>query len=218
MAQGLWFEHPDVFVHSHLAENAAECEWVQRLFPACETYFDVYDWFGLTGRRSVYAHGIHLGEGDLLNCHHTGTALAHCPTSNFFLGSGVFNLARAKAAERPVHVGFGTDVGAGTSFSMFATLNEAYKAAQLTGSTLDGVRGWYLATLGAARALDLDQHIGSLEPGRDADVIVIDPAATPLLKLRTERCESIEELLFVLMTLGDDRCIRETYVAGERCS
>jgi guanine deaminase len=157
---------------------------------------------------------VHLGDGELMHCHFTGTALAHCPTSNFFLGSGVFNLGKTKHVERPVHVGLGTDIGAGTSFSILATLNEAYKAAQLSGSVLDGVRGWYLATLGAARALDLDAHIGSLQPGRDADLIVIDPAATPLLKLRTDSCESIEELLFVLMTIGDDRCVKDTYLAG----
>lgn len=214
LAGALWAEHPDVFVHSHLSENAAECAWVRRLFPDSDNYLDVYDAFGLTGRRAVYAHGVHLSEAELTHCHYTGTALAHCPTSNFFLGSGIFSLARAKVPERPVHVGLGTDIGAGTSFSMLATLNEAYKAAQLTGSILDGVRGWYLATLGAARALDLDAHIGSLQPGRDADFIVIDPAATPLLRLRTNACESIEELLFVLMTLGDDRAIRHTYVNG----
>lgn len=214
LAGALWSEHPDVFVHSHLSESADECAWVRSLFPDADHYLDVYDSFGLTGRRAVYAHGIHLGEAELLHCHHTGTALAHCPTSNFFLGSGVFNLAAAKAPARPVHVGLGTDVGAGTSLSMLATLNEAYKAAQLTGSTLDSVRGWYLATLGAARALDLDAHIGSLQPGRDADFIVIDPNATPLLALRTQQCESIEELLFVLMTMGDDRVVKDTYIAG----
>lgn len=214
LAGALWAEHPDVFVHSHLSESTAECAWVRELFPDFNCYLDVYESFGLTGRRAVYAHGVHLSDEELTHCHHTGTALAHCPTSNFFLGSGIFNLARAKAPGRPVHVGLGTDIGAGTSFSMLATLNEAYKAAQLTGSVLDGVRGWYLATLGAARALDLDAHIGSIQPGRDADLIVIDPAATPLMKLRTEQCESIEELLFVLMTLGDDRCVRDTYIDG----
>jgi guanine deaminase len=214
LAGALWSEYPDVFVHSHLSESAAECAWVRELFPDNDNYLDVYDSFGLTGRRAVYAHGVHLTEAELLHCHHTGTALAHCPTSNFFLGSGVFNLGRATAPERPVHVGLGTDIGAGTSFSLLATLNEAYKAAQLSGSALDGVRGWYLATLGAARALDLDGVIGSLQPGRDADMVVLDPHATPLLKLRAEQCESIEELLFVLMTLGDDRVVTQTYIGG----
>ncbi len=214
LAGALWAEHPDVYVHSHLSENAAECAWVRGLFPDHERYIDVYEAFGLTGRRAVYAHGVHLNDDDFALCHYTGTALAHCPTSNLFLGSGLFNLRMATRADRRVHVGLGTDIGAGTSFSMFATLNEAYKVAQLTGSTLDGVRGWYLATRGAADALDLAGTIGTLEPGCEADMIVIDPAATPLLTLRSERCQSIEELLFVLMTLGDDRAVRAVYVAG----
>jgi guanine deaminase len=216
LAGALWAEHPETYVHSHLSENAAECAWVRELFPDHERYLDVYEAFGLTGRRAVFAHGVHLEDEDFALCHHTGTALAHCPTSNLFLGSGLFNLGLATREDRRVRVGLGTDVGAGTSFSMLATLNEAYKVAQLTGSMLDGVRGWYLATRGGADALDLGGKIGSLEPGCEADMIVIDPAATPLLKLRSERCQSIEELLFVLMTLGDDRAIRATYVAGTK--
>lgn len=216
LAGALWSEFADVYVHSHLAENAAECAWVRELFPGHARYIDVYDSFGLTGRRAVYAHGVHLTDDDLALCHRTGTSLAHCPTSNLFLGSGLFNLGAATRPDRRVHLGLGTDVGAGTSLSMLATLNEAYKVAQLTGSALDGVSGWYLATRGAADALDLVGTVGSLEPGCEADLIVVDPAATPLLKLRTDRCDSIEELLFVLMTLGDDRVIRETYVAGAR--
>jgi guanine deaminase len=215
LAGALWAEHPDAYVHSHLSENAAECAWVRELFPEHDRYLDVYEAFGLTGRRSVFAHGVHLDAEDFAQCHASGTALAHCPTSNLFLGSGLFNLGLATRADRRVHVGLGTDVGAGTSFSMLATLNEAYKVAQLTGSALDGVTGWYLATRGAADALDLAGTIGSFERGCDADLIVVDPAATPLMKLRSGTCESIEELLFVLMTLGDDRAIRATYVAGQ---
>lgn len=214
LAGALWAEHPGVFVHSHLAENTDEVAWVRSLFPEHESYLDVYDAFGLTGRRAVYAHGVHLSETELCTCHYTGTALAHCPTSNLFLGSGLFDLAAVTRADRPVHVGLGTDVGAGTSFSMLATMGEAYKVAQLTGSPLDGARAWYLATLGAAQALDLDAHIGSIAPGKDADLVVLDPSATPESALRASRCESIEELLFVLMMLGDDRAVRATYIAG----
>jgi guanine deaminase len=216
LAGALWAEHPDVYVHSHLSENAAECAWVRELFPDQNRYLDVYEAYGLTGRRAIFAHGVHLDDEDFAQCHASGTALAHCPTSNLFLGSGLFRLGGATRAERRVHVGLGTDIGAGTSFSMLATLNEAYKVAQLTGSALDGVTGWYLATRGAADALDLAGTIGSLEAGCEADLVVIDPAATPLLKLRGERCQSIEELLFVLMTLGDDRAVKATYVAGAR--
>jgi guanine deaminase len=214
LAGALWAEHPDTYVHSHLSENAAECAWVRELFPEHDRYLDVYEAFGLTGRRAIFAHGVHLDEEDFAQCHASGTALAHCPTSNLFLGSGLFNLGLAARPDRRVHVGLGTDVGAGTSFSMLATLNEAYKVAQLTGSPLDGVSGWYLATRGAADALDLAGTIGAFEPGCEADLIVIDPNATPLLKLRSDRCQSIEELLFVLMTLGDDRAIKATYIAG----
>jgi guanine deaminase len=218
LAGALWREHPGVFVHSHISENTAEVAWVRELYPDRRDYLDVYEHFQLTGRRAVYAHGVHLNDRELEHCHHSGTALAHCPTSNFFLGSGLFNLARAKNPARPVHVGLGTDVGGGTSLSLLTTLNETYKAAQLTGSTarcqFDGVHGFYLATRGAARALDLDDTIGSLQPGREADMVVLDPAATPLLKLRSERCDSIEELLFVLMTLGDDRAVTAAWVAG----
>lgn len=214
LAGALWSEHPDTYVHSHLSENAAECAWVRELFPDHERYLDVYEAHGLIGRRAVYAHGVHLDDEDVSTCHHSGTSLAHCPTSNLFLGSGLFNLGAATRADRRVHVGLGTDIGAGTSFSMLATLNEAYKVAQLTGSALDGVTGWYLATRGAADALDLADTVGSLTPGCEADLVVIDPSATPLLKLRTDRCESIEELLFALMTLGDDRAIAAAYVAG----
>jgi guanine deaminase len=216
LAGALWSEHPDVYVHSHLSENPAECAWVRELFPDHERYLDVYEAFGLTGRRAIYAHGVHLQDEDFAYCHSSGTALAHCPTSNLFLGSGLFTLGLATRADRRVHVGLGTDVGAGTSCSMLASLNEAYTVAQLTKSALDGVTGWYLATRGAADALDLASTIGSFDAGCEADIVVIDPASTPLLKLRSERCQSIEELLFVLMTLGDDRAIKATYIAGAR--
>jgi guanine deaminase len=215
LAAALWREHPGVLVHSHIAENHDEIAWVRELYPDRTDYLDVYDHFGLVGRRAVYAHGIHLGERELARCHESGTALAHCPTSNLFLGSGLFRIAAAKDPTRPVHVGIGSDIGAGTSFSALATLNEAYKVALLGGRRLSALEGFFLATLGGARALALDDTIGSLQVGREADIVVLDPHATPLLKFRNERAQSIEDLLFVLMTLGDDRAVRATYVAGE---
>jgi guanine deaminase len=215
-AGALWREHPGVYVQTHIAENLREIEEVKQLFPEREDYFDVYAHYGLAGERALFAHGVHLQERDFCRCHETGTALAHCPTSNLFLGSGFFRLAQAKRADRPVRVGLGTDVGAGTSFSLLATLNEAYKVSQFDGAPLNAVKAFYLATLGGAQALRIDDRIGSIRPGMDADFIVLDPAATPLLKFRSERVQSIEELLFVLMTLGDDRAVKATYVAGER--
>ena len=215
LAGALWNEHPGVFVQSHIAESRDEVAWIRKLYPDRTDYLDVYDHFGLVGRRAVYAHGIHLSEREFVRCHDSGTALAHCPTSNLFLGSGLFRIGAAKDRRRPVHVGIGTDIGAGTSFSALVTLSEAYKVAQLNGRPLSALEGFFLATLGGARALALDDRLGSLQVGREADLVVLDPHATPLLQLRAERAESIEDLLFVLMTLGDDRAVRATYVAGE---
>ncbi len=215
-AGALWREHPDVHVHTHIAENLREVSDVKRLFPDREDYFDVYAHYGLAGERAVFAHGVHLSERDFCRCHETGTALAHCPTSNLFLGSGFFSVAKAKRAERPVRVGVGTDIGAGTSFSLLSTLNEAYKVSQFDGDPISAIRAFYLATLGGAQALRLDDKIGTIRRGLEADLVVLNPAATPLLKFRNERAQSIEELLFVLMTLGDDRAVEATYVAGER--
>ena len=204
----------DLHMQTHIAENKAEIAWVESLFPDRSSYLDVYDHAGLLGRRSVLGHGVHLGEDEFCTCHGTGTALAHCPTSNLFLGSGLFRLFEARDPKRPVNVGLGTDVGAGTSLSQLASLNEAYKIAQLTGRKLDAVQAFWLATAGGAHALDLHARIGRIAPGMEADLCVLDPRATPLLDFRSRSCERIEDLLFVLMTLGDDRAVRATYVAG----
>lgn len=213
-AGALWREHPDALVQTHISESVEEVAWVRSLFPERAGYLDVYDQVGLVGRGTVLAHGVHLTEPEMARCHEAGAAIAHCPTSNLFLGSGLFRVQIAKDARRPVHVGLGSDVGAGTSFSTLATLNEAYKVARLHGDTLTALRGFFLATLGGARAMGLEQRIGSFAAGREADFVVLDPAATPLLALRTARAESIEDVLFALMTLGDDRAVAATYVAG----
>ncbi|TMJ02166.1 MAG: guanine deaminase [Alphaproteobacteria bacterium] len=214
-AGALWREHPDVFVHTHIAENRREIDWTADLFPERKNYLDIYDHHGLIGRRAVLAHGVHLSEDEICRCHESGTALAHCPTSNLFLGSGLFRIAAMKDARRPVHVGLGTDIGGGTSFSLLATMGAAYQVAQLNGRPLRAVEAFYLATLGGARALALDDRIGSIAPGHEADLVVLDPHATPLLALRDARSESIEDTLFALMMLGDDRAVRATYVAGK---
>ena len=210
----LWKEHPSTYVQSHLSENTHEVVWAKELFPERKNYLDIYDHYGLTGKRAVYAHGIHLNEEEYQCCHQTQTALAHCPTSNLFLGSGLFNLNAAKDLKRPVEVGLGTDIGAGTSFSMLTTMNEAYKVAQLRNVSLDALKLLYLATLGGARALSLEDKIGTLEVGKEADFVVLNKHATPLLKERMSRISSIEELLFVLTILGDATTIEATYVAG----
>jgi len=213
-AGALWKEHPEVHVQTHVAESAREVEWVRSLFPGRKNYLDVYDHHGLLGPRAVLAHGIHLGEDELARCAASGAALAHCPTSNLFLGSGAFDLFGARRSDRLIAVGLGTDVGAGTSFSLLQTLGEAHKVARMRGHTLDAVHGLWLATRGGAQALGLDDRIGRLAAGLDADVVVLDPRATPLLAARTAEAGAIEEVLFLLMTLGDDRAIHTTYAAG----
>jgi guanine deaminase len=216
MAGKLWAEHPGTWLQSHVAENRSEVDWIRELYPERADYLDVYDHHQQLGPRSIYGHGIWLGERELQRCHDSGTALAHCPTSNAFLGSGHFDLHGALQASRPVRVGLGTDLGAGTAFCQLQTLNQAYKTAALLGGSLPAPEAFYLATRGGARALYLDDRIGSLAPGMEADLIVMDLVSTPAIEFRLRACESIEEMLFVQMTLGDDRAIRETWVAGAR--
>ncbi|WP_095157034.1 MULTISPECIES: guanine deaminase [unclassified Pseudomonas] len=212
LAGQLLGEYPDLYMHTHLSENLKEIDWVKSLFPERSGYLDVYDHFKLLGQRSVFAHGVHLCDAECQRLAETGSAVAFCPTSNLFLGSGLFNLSQAEQFK--VKVGLGTDVGAGTSFSLLNTLNEAYKVMQLQGTRLHPFKSLYLATLGGARALSLDDRIGSLRAGNDADFVVLDYKATPLLDYRLQQSNSIEETLFVLTTLGDDRTIRQTFAAG----
>ena len=212
LAGQLLTEYPDLYMQTHISENLKEVEWVKALFPERKNYLDVYDHFNLLGERSVFAHGVHLCDQECERLAETGSAIAFCPTSNFFLGSGLFNLPMAE--KHKVNVGLGTDVGAGTSFSLLHTLNEAYKVMQLQGAKLSPFKSLYLATLGGARALRLEDKIGNLQPGSEADFVVLDFNATPLLQYRMSQATSIEEQLFVLMTLGDDRTVSETYSAG----
>ncbi|WP_010322091.1 guanine deaminase [Marinobacterium stanieri] len=207
-------EFEGLYLQTHLAENTREIEWVKTLFPDQNGYLDVYDHHGLLGKRSVFAHGLHLYDNEWKRLAETQSAIAFCPTSNLFLGSGLFNLSQAE--QHQVCVGMGTDVGAGTSFSMLQTLNEAYKVMQLQHQPLHPFKSFYLATLGGARALGLAKQIGTLEPGSEADFVVLDYAATPLLGYRMQQAQSLEERLFVLMTLGDDRAVKATFVMGER--
>lgn len=206
--------HPDTFIQTHVAENRDECTWVGELFPQARSYLDVYERFGLMRPRALFGHCIWLDDEDFARMAATGSAAAVCPTSNLFLGSGLFDFERADSAR--VQLALGTDVGAGTSFSMLQTMNEAYKVARLKGSYLPALRMFYLATLGAARSMRLDDTIGSFQPGLEADFVVLDREATPLLARRTSHCDSLEELLFALALLGDDRTIAATYSNGRK--
>ncbi len=203
--------HPDVLLHTHLAENRLELAGVAARFPAAADYLDAYDRFGLVGPRSVFAHGIHLGERALGRMAGCGAGIAFCPSSNLFLGSGLFDLARV--ASHGARIGIGTDIGAGTSFSILETMGEAYKVCQLRGFSLDPFRALHLGTAGGARLLGLRDRIGALEPGQEADFVLLDAAATPLLARRTAG-RPLAERLFALQILGDDRVVRATYVAG----
>ncbi len=212
LAGKLLGEYPDLYMHTHLSENRQEIEWVKQLFPERSGYLDVYDHFKLIGPRAVFAHGVHLCDAECQRLAETGSAVAFCPTSNLFLGSGLFDLNKLEA--HGVRVGLGTDVGAGTSFSQLQSLNEAYKIMQLQGKKLDPFKSLYLATLGGAKALYLDDRIGNFAPGKDADFVVLDYNATPLISYRMQQARSLDEKLFALTMLGDDRTIKQTFAAG----
>ncbi|MFS7307823.1 guanine deaminase [Rahnella inusitata] len=206
-------EFPDVYLHTHLSENVAELSWVKEMHPAHQHYLDVYHQYGLTGERCVFAHCLHLDDSEWDCLHDTDSTIAFCPTSNLFLGSGLFNLQ--KSWEKQIRVGMGTDVGAGTTFNMLETLSEAYKVGQLQRYRLSAFEAFYHATLGGARALHLDDKIGNFNAGKEADFVVLEPGVSALQKLRAANSETLAEKLFVLMTLGDDRNVFCTYIDGE---
>lgn len=204
-------EFPDAYVHSHISENKNEVAWVHELFPEAE-YADVYDRYGLLDERTVLAHGVHLTPEELDLLGRRGTRIAHCPNSNLFLGSGLFRLHHT--IESGVVVGLGTDIGAGTTPSMFTAMSDAYKVQQVQGIALSPIELWYLGTLGGARALSLDAETGSLEEGKSADFLVLDLHAKPLLAMRNDRASTIEDRLASLIFLGDDRVVESAWIAG----
>ena len=206
-------EYPDVYIHTHLSENKNEIEWVKSLFPERDGYFDVYEYYGLAGKRSIFAHSIHLTDKEWGAFKRTDSVMSFCPTSNLFLGSGLFDLK--KAEKNNIRVGLGTDIGAGTSFSQLKTLNDAYKIMQLQGNKLSAFKGLYLATLGGAQSLSIDNKVGNFEIGKEADFVILNWATTDLQKLRHQYSKNLEDKLFALMMLGDERNINATYVAGK---
>ncbi|MEM6254555.1 MAG: guanine deaminase [Cyanobacteria bacterium P01_D01_bin.156] len=220
LAGKLLQEFPDVYLHTHLSENVDEVAWVKQLFPDCAGYLDTYDQAGLVKERSVFAHGVQLTDEEFQRLSEAKSAISFCPTSNLFLGSGLFKIEQAKSKDYPVKVGLGTDVGAGTSFSILQTANEAYKVAQLRRQKLSPFRALFLATLGGAKALCLEDTIGNFALGKAADFIVLDPRATPLLAFRnssdiTYSLKDLADRVFSLVMMGDDRVVQATYVLGE---
>lgn len=207
-------EFPDVHIHTHLAENHEEVALVAERFPLRRSYLDVYEHFGLVRERAVFAHCLHLDDQDRNCMAGNGSAMAFCPTSNLFLGSGLFNLRSAR--DSGIRVGLATDVGGGTSLGMLQTMSEAYKVLHLQSQSLPGFRALYLATLGAAEALYLDDKIGNFTTGKEADFVVLNYAGADITRRRLARAEDIAEKLFALIMLGDDRNISATYVMGQR--
>jgi guanine deaminase len=213
----LWAANPGVYMHTHLAENDREIEFTAQLFPNHSDYLAVYEDYGLVGDRAIFAHCIHLDRSGFERLGQSGATIAYCPTSNLFLGSGLFPLHEVQGK-----VGLATDVGGGSSFSMLKTMAEAYKIGQLqqsrSGQSLSAFQAFYLATLGAAEALSLEPYVGNFKVGKEADLVVLDRSSTPILALRNERSiqslDDLAEQLFALIILGDDRAIELTYVAG----
>lgn len=209
----LYRDYPGLYLQTHLSENQQEIAWIKSLYPSARDYLDVYDHYGLLGPRSVFGHGIHLSDAEVARIAQTQSGIAFCPTSNLFLGSGLLNMARLEDAGIPVSLA--TDIGGGTSFSQLRTLAEAYKVLQLQGQCLHSLKGFYMATLGNARALQLDNCIGNFEEGKEADFILINLGATPLQALRQATASTLAEKLFALMTLGDEHNIARAYIMGK---
>lgn len=206
-------EHPDCYIQTHLDENLHEIASVTQTYPKSRNYLEVYNQFGLVTDRSVFGHCIHTTDDELTLFQQSDAIISWCPLSNNFLGSGSFDYARAR--QYTDNITFGTDWGAGNSLSMFAVLDAAYKVAMLQSTKLPSMHRWYLATYGAAKALHLNDKIGSFAVGKEADFIVIDPNATPILKYRRQQVDDIFEILFILMTLANENNIKATYVFGE---
>ena len=212
-SQALAREHPECFIQTHLSENHEEIEFTKSLYPDAPDYLGIYEHYGLLGSKTLLGHSIHLEEREVQVMAETGSVAVFCPTSNLFLGSGLFDRDRLKASG--VRMAVATDVGGGTSFSMLRTMDEGYKVLQLRGSRLNPFQSFYMMTLGNARALSMEDKIGTLDEGTEADIVVLDSAATSPMRLRMAAGATLEQELFLLQTVGDDRAIVETYVAGK---
>jgi guanine deaminase len=214
VAQTLAREYPDLHIQTHLSENHDEIAFTARLYPEAKDYTDVYARYGLLGPRSLFGHCIHLSDREADAMHESGSVAVFCPTSNLFLGSGLFGLKRLSQRDKAVRIAVATDVGGGSSYSMLRTLDEGYKVLQLQGERMTPLESFYRMTRGNAEALGLADRIGTLEIGSDADLVVLDAAATPAMALKMEVVTTLAEELFLMQTMDDDRTIAETYVAG----
>ncbi|MDG4647654.1 guanine deaminase [Roseibacterium sp. SDUM158017] len=208
----LWAEHPDCLMQTHISEQTDEIAWVRSLYPQARDYLDTYEAHGLLGANGLYGHAIHLEPREIDRLAEVGAAVVHCPTSNTFIGSGLFDMGlRAR-----MRVGLATDTGGGSSFSMLRTMAAAYEVAQLRGTALHPAELLWLATAGSAAALRLGDRIGRLSPGLEADLVVLDLASTPAIAQAAACADDIWEALFPTIMMGDDRAVAATYVAGRR--
>lgn len=207
----LWREYPDCLMQTHLSEQTDEIAWVKELFPQSRDYLDTYEAQGLLREGAVYGHAIHLTAREKARLAEAGASLVHCPTSNTFIGSGLFDMGLAKA----LRVGLATDTGGGSSFSMLRTMAAAYEVAQLRGQALHPSQLWWLATQGSARALRAEHQIGNIAPGMEADLVVIDLASTPAIAQATRRAEDLWQAVFPTIMMGDDRAVRAVWIAGK---
>ena len=213
-ARALVAEHPEAYVQTHLSENADEISFSMELYPGSPDYTGIYEDYGLLGPKTLLGHCIHLNHRETGVLAETGSVAVFCPTSNLFLGSGLFD--RERLIKHGVRIGVATDIGGGTSYSMLRTLDEGYKILQLRGQRLNPYASFYMATLGNARSLSLEGTIGAVALGNAADLVVLNAAATPAMAMRMATVSSLAEELFLLQTMGDDRSVAEVYVAGAR--
>ncbi|WP_037076582.1 guanine deaminase [Neorhizobium vignae] len=213
--QALAEEFPDLHIQTHLSENHEEIRYTGELYPDARDYTDIYAHYGLLGPKTLLGHAIHLSEREADALSEAGAVAVHCPTSNLFLGSGLFPMKSLMRREKPVRVAVATDIGGGSSYSMLRTMDEAYKIQQLLGERLNPLESFYLMTRGNAEALSMADNIGTLDPGTDADLVVLNAASTSAMRLRMETVKTLVEELFLLQTMGDDRAVVETYVAGK---
>jgi guanine deaminase len=215
-AGALWREHPTTLMQTHLSEHPSEIAWVNELHPGAADYLGIYENHGLLGPGANFGHAVHLTAREAARLRETGSGLSHCPTSNLFIGSGLFDMRTARDGHAPLPVGLATDVGGGSSFSMFATMKAAYEVSQLKGYSLHPADAFYLATVGSAGVLRLGHRVGNLAAGFDADIVVLDLRSRPLVAQRMQQAESLWEALFIQMILADDRAVSATFVAGRK--
>ena len=210
----LWAEHPSCLMQTHLSEQVDEIEWVKGLYPQARDYLDTYEAFGLLGERAVFGHAIHHEARERTRLRETGAGLVHCPTSNTFIGSGLFDLGGL--AGEGQRVGLATDTGGGSNFSMLRTMAAAYEIGQLRGNAIHPAQLLWLATEGSARVLHQAGRIGRLAPGAEADLVVLDLASTPAIAQRAARAGDLWEAVFPTIMMGDDRAVSAVYIAGQQ--